>query len=184
MELLAISGSLRKLSYNTALLKAAIELAPENVKISLFPAIGEMPLFNPDINENDFHDSVINFREAVAKSDAIIISTPEYAHGIPGALKNAFDWVVSSSEIILKPIAIMSVSTSELGGFRAHESLVKVLHAMNTNIIIDAALNVPFAKTKFNDKGELVDATTKQALAVALSKVVQVAEQRKTESAG
>ena len=154
MKILAFSGSLRKNSYNTALLKSAISIAPPNMDISLFQLTGEIPLFNPDVHEKSVSDSVLKFREAIMQSDAILISTPEYAHGIPGALKNALDWVVSSSEIVLKPIAVFSVSTSELGGFRATAALIQVLSAMNTNVVIDATLSVPFAKTKFDESGK------------------------------
>lgn len=178
MEVLAISGSLRTNSYNTALLKSAKAVAPSNMNILLYNHIGEMPHFNPDIPENSVHSSVLEFRKSIAKSDAILISTPEYAHGIPGTLKNALDWVVSSVEIILKPIAILSVSTSELGGFRATAALTQVLSAMNTNVIIDATLNVPFAKTKFDDEGTLIDSYTKQALENSLSKIAIIIEQR------
>ena len=178
MDVLAISGSLRSNSYNTALLNSAMELAPPNMNISLLNYVGEMPHFNPDLQENSIHSSVLKFREAIAKSDALLISTPEYAHGVPGALKNALDWVVSSSEIILKPIAIMSVSTSELGGFRATAPLIQVLHAMNTSVIIDATLNIPFAKTKFDESGALVDSATRQALENTLSTIANTVEQR------
>jgi NAD(P)H-dependent FMN reductase len=157
-------------------------LAPPSMNISLINYVGEIPHFNPDIHENSVHSSVLNFRKAIAKSDALLISTPEYAHGVPGTLKNALDWVVSSSEIILKPIAIMSASTSELGGFRATASLIQVLHAMNTNVIIDATLNVPFAKTKFDETGVLIDSGTRQALENALSTIANTVEQRMVEN--
>ena len=183
MEVLAISGSLRTNSYNTALLKSAITTAPSNMNISLFQHINEIPHFNPDIPQNSIPSSVLNLREAITKSDAILISTPEYAHGIPGALKNALDWLVSSSEIILKPIVVMSVSTSELGGFRAAAALIQVLNAMNTNVVIDANLNVPFAKTKFNGKGDLIDSNIKQALKNSLYTIANIVEQRTKEAA-
>lgn len=182
MEVLALSGSLRNKSYNTALLNAAMGLAPSAVKISLFDALGEIPHFSPDLDAPAVPASVLKLREAIGHADAVIISTPEYAHGIPGVLKNALDWLVSSGEIILKPIAVMSVSTSELGGFRAQADLIKVLHAMNTSVVIEASLAVPFAKTSFDSDGKLVDVNARQALQQSLAKVVQLVEQRKREN--
>ena len=178
MDILALSGSLRTHSYNTALLRSAVRLKPAEVDISLFNSLAGIPLFNPDIEETAIPETVTQLRKSIDHADAIIISTPEYAHGVPGTLKNALDWFVSFNEIILKPIAVMSVSTSGLGGYRAHTELVKVLHAMHTNIIIEASLNVPFAKMKFDTQGELVDPNTLTALKISLSRIVSFVQQQ------
>lgn len=171
MQILAVSGSLRASSYNTALLQNAAKLNSPELTFKLFDALVDIPPFDPDINDRSLPASVTKLRHAIDQANAIIISTPEYAHGIPGVLKNALDWLVSCNEMILKPIAVMSVSTSGLGAYRAHSDLIKVLHAMNTSVIIDASLNVPFAKLKFNEKRELVDSETIQALKNALARI-------------
>ena len=171
LNILAISGSLRADSYNTALLQNAAKLNFPGISLTMFNLLAQIPLFNPDSKQADLPEPVSKLRQMIDHSDAIIISTPEYAHGIPGALKNALDWLVSFNEIILKPVAVMSVSTSELGAYRAHSALIKVLHAMNTNVIIDASLNVPFAKLKFNAQGELIDSGTLLSLENALTRI-------------
>lgn len=179
MDILTISGSLRKNSYNTALLQQLDKLAPAELGFSMFKRLGDIPHFNPDIGDAAIPDAVTQLREAIDQSDAIIISTPEYAHGVPGALKNALDWLVSFNEIILKPVAVMSVSTSGLGAYRAQAALIQVLHAMNTNVVIDASLNVPFAKTRFDGHGELLDSETEKALENALARITRFVKQQR-----
>lgn len=156
MQLLGISGSLRRHSYNTALLHNFKNLAPSDIDLRVYDQLHLMPPFNED-TQTDPNQTLQQFQRRVQQSDAIIISTPEYAHGLPGALKNALDWLVSYEGIVLKPIALMSVSTSGLGGYRAHAALVAILNAMNTRLIIDASIHVPFAKAKFNDEGKVTD---------------------------
>lgn len=168
MKILAISGSIRAESYNTALLKAAAKLAKKDLKITLFDELGKLPIFHPDIDESSSPASVNSLRSRIGESDGVIISTPEYAHGITGVLKNALDWLVASGELVLKPVAVTSVSTSSLGGARSHGALVLILSAMNANVVVDASLNVPFAKNKFNDKLALQDTITSEALNVTL----------------
>jgi chromate reductase len=169
MNILAISGSLRQKSYNTALLCAAKNIAPESMRITNYESLVTIPPFDCESNDNNLPQSIIDFRSRVAAADGIIISTPEYAYGVSGVLKNALDWLVASGELVLKPVVAMSVSTSELGGMRAHSSLVTTLSAMNAKVIVEASLNVPFAKNKFNQKCELVDTLTGDVLLNALS---------------
>ncbi len=94
-KILAISGSLRSASSNTAILKATQQLAPANLEVVLFEGIAELPHFNPDL-ESEHPPKVIEFQQLLKTSSAVIISSPEYAHGVPGSLKNALDWVVGS----------------------------------------------------------------------------------------
>jgi len=95
MQILAISGSLRAASTNTTLLKAAAALAPEDVMFNLYDGLGDLPHFNPDLDEDPPHATVAEFRFQLGKSAGVIFSSPEYAHGVPGVLKNALDWVVA-----------------------------------------------------------------------------------------
>lgn len=168
MDVLAISGSIRPASYNTALLKAAAKLSPEDLTISIFNALDTIPVFQPDIDETSTPAAVIKLRKCIRESNGILFSTPEYAHNITGIVKNALDWLVVSGELVLKPVAVTSVSTSGLGGARAYGSLVLILSAMNANVVVDASLNVPFAKNKFDDKLELIDTITSKALGVTM----------------
>lgn len=163
-KILAISGSLRKGSYNTALLWNLQELSGPEIDIHVYEDLDSLPLFNPDSALADPPRSVLELKQAISQATVIILSVPEYAHGVPGAIKNALDWLVSAEEMVLKPVAVMSVSTSQLGGFRSLAALIMVLNAMNTNVIIDASVCVPFAKTKFDTAGRIRDKTLLQRL--------------------
>jgi NAD(P)H-dependent FMN reductase len=110
VRILAVSGSLRTASSNTALLRAAARLAPEGVEVILYEGLASLPHFNPDLDDLDAGTAppaVMDFRSRLDASDGVLISSPEYAHGVPGALKNAIDWVVSSGEIYEKPLTPM-----------------------------------------------------------------------------
>jgi chromate reductase len=110
MQILAISGSLRAASTNTNLLKAAATLAPDDVTLVVYDGLGTLPPFNPDLDKETPGVAVAGFRTQLRESSAVIISTPEYAHGVPGALKNALDWIAASGELYKKPVAIFSAS--------------------------------------------------------------------------
>lgn len=168
MQVLAISGSIRAGSYNTALLKAATRFAPENMNVVLFEELANIAIFQPDSAEEERPKAVKRLGTLIDKVDGIILGTPEYAHGIPGVLKNVLDWLVASGELVLKPVAVTSVSTSGLGGARSHDALVRVLTAMNANVVVDASLNVPWAKNKFSPNLALSDEITAKALTVSL----------------
>jgi chromate reductase, NAD(P)H dehydrogenase (quinone) len=103
MRLYAISGSLRAASVHSALLLALKAHAPDGVEIEICDLIGQIPIFNPDLEGERTPAVVETFAEKVGRADALIIACPEYAHGIPGGLKNAFDWLVSRSELVGKP---------------------------------------------------------------------------------
>jgi len=166
MEILAISGSIRTASFNTAFLNCTSGLSAENINISLFDSIECIPLFKP---ENNYPQAVKNLIDKIRCSDGVIISTPEYAHGISGVLKNVLDWLVASDALVLKPVMVASVSTSGLGGVRSYCSLVQVLTAMNCNVVIEASLCVPFAVAKFDDASNLIDELTIQRIELALN---------------
>src|SRR5471030_2736130 len=110
MLILAISGSLRRTSSNTAALQAAIRLAPPTMRIELYSALDELPFFNPDVDNDDAPTAVREFRRRVGTADGLLICGPEYARGVAGVLKNALDWLVSSSEFPGKPVAVINAS--------------------------------------------------------------------------
>lgn len=168
MEILAISGSVRPDSYNTALLRAISKSSPSHINVTIYDSINELPIFSPDVTEEEHPESVRKLIASIRESDGLIISSPEYAHGISGVLKNLLDWLVASDAIILKPVVITSVSTSGLGGVRAFSALVQILSAMNSNVVIDGSLCIPYAKVKFDTDLNLVDQVTIKAIEVLL----------------
>lgn len=110
MKIFAISGSTRRLSTNTALLRALQSVAPAGIVIDVFDRIGDLPVFSPDLEGANTPDRVLRFIEAISSSDGVIISSPEYVRSIPGGLKNAIDWLVSGEAVIGKPIALAHAS--------------------------------------------------------------------------
>lgn len=110
MKILAISGSARRSSTNTALLMAMKEIAPPGVEVSVFHTLNVLPVFSPDSEGETTPPEVVRFLEQVAACDGIVISSPEYVRGIPGGLKNAIDWMVSRFEVVGKPVALAHAS--------------------------------------------------------------------------
>ncbi len=176
MNLLAISGSVRSESYNLALLRAMQKFSPNDASVTVYDQIKEIPIFEPDVDDSNTPDSVCSLISMLRKSDGVIISTPEYAHGVPGALKNTLDWLVSSDALILKPMVVTSVSTSGLGGVRSHSPLLLILSAMNTNVVVEGSINIPYAKRKFDENMNLTDNLTKKAIEVSFLAMKQAIE--------
>ncbi|WP_428027063.1 NADPH-dependent FMN reductase [Arcobacter sp.] len=173
MKILAISGSLREKSYNKAILQALKDM---DSSINIYEDLGNLPFFNPDINNHTLEkdDSpllVQELRKNIAFSDAIIISTPEYAFEISGVLKNALDWLVSSAEIVNKPVAVISASTSAMGGDKANEVLVKLIKVLTGTINEKLILTVPKANRKIDDKGHIVDKVLLKELNILLNEL-------------
>jgi chromate reductase, NAD(P)H dehydrogenase (quinone) len=139
MKIIGISGSLRTDSLSTALLNAAAALSPRYVKLMVYDGIGKLPHFNPQLDKEPAPPAVSDFRSQLKSSAGVVIATPEYAHGIPGALKNALDWLVASGELYEKPVALFSPSPYSLF---AHASLVETLTVMMARLIPDAFINV------------------------------------------
>ncbi|MDQ2890336.1 MAG: NAD(P)H-dependent oxidoreductase [Gemmatimonadota bacterium] len=139
MPFLAISGSLRTGASNTALLEAAQLLAPPNVVISMYGGIAQLPHFNPDLEERELPEPARALRDVIAHTDGVIISTPEYAHGLPGSFKNALDWLVGSTEFPGMPVMIMSASSSSM---HAPASLREVLRTMSARLVTEADVTV------------------------------------------
>ncbi|HEL4243627.1 NAD(P)H-dependent oxidoreductase [Stenotrophomonas maltophilia] len=110
MKILAISGSLRRQSTNTALLRALQAIAPTDIELEVYTGIGDLPVFSPDLEGADEPGSVTDFKAAIAQSDGVLVCSPEYVRGIPGGLKNAIDWLVSGDQIVGRPIALVHAS--------------------------------------------------------------------------
>ena len=164
MKILAVSGSLRANSTNSALVKAMAALAPAGVDFANYEGLATLPHFSPELDTTDAPATVKNWRAQLHSAAGVMICTPEYAFGMPGSLKNALDWVVSSGELWRKPVAAISASPSALGGGKAHAALVLTLTALEAQIVEDASLTIAFARSKVNAEGRVTDAATVQAL--------------------
>jgi chromate reductase len=157
MRILAISGSLKPTSTNSALLRAAAAIADPALEFSFFDQqIGDIPHFRPDQDEDGMTPpaAVADFRKLLAQSDGLAISCPEYAHGVPGSFKNALDWIVSSGELADKPVALFMAGPG--GARQAWAALAPTLRVMGCNLVHEATLVV--AKRHFDEQGLLVDA--------------------------
>ena len=140
MKILAISGSLRAVSSNTSVLRAAARLAPDGVGIVLFDGLAGLPFFNPDLDGDTVPDAVAAFRRLVGEADGILISSPEYARGVAGVLKNALDWLVGSQEFPNKPVALINTSPRATHALAA---LTLTLETMSAHLVRDAFVTLP-----------------------------------------
>ncbi|MBK8394515.1 MAG: NAD(P)H-dependent oxidoreductase [Leptospiraceae bacterium] len=149
MNILGISGSLRKGSSNMAILHAMARHVPKNVHFSITTYIDQLPHFNPDLEKESVLTPVKIWRKELAAANGYYISCPEYAHGVPGVLKNALDWVVSSGEFVGKPIAFLNASPI------VKASLVQTLTVMSGRIIENASVQIQFLRNKVDKEGIL-----------------------------
>ncbi|MDB5049439.1 MAG: azr 1 [Fibrobacteres bacterium] len=157
MKILGISGSLRENSSNTTLLKIIQAIPDPEVEFEIYRGLGGLPFFSPELDDGDASDPVRELRAKLAGCDGIIISTPEYAFGMPGVLKNALDWAVSSGEFDKKPVAALSASPTSAGGDKAHASLLLVLSALGADVVGEASFPIPAVYKRISKTGEIVD---------------------------
>jgi chromate reductase, NAD(P)H dehydrogenase (quinone) len=132
-QVLCLSGSLRRVSSNTSALFAAQQLAPAGLKLTVYGGLGQLPLFNPDDESDSVPLAVLALRDAVGRSDALLIACPEYAHGVPGAFKNLLDWLVGSLEFPGKPVLLLN--TSARGSHHALDALCEILRTMSARLL-------------------------------------------------
>jgi chromate reductase len=173
VNILGFAGSLRKDSYNKALLREAVKLIPTGAKIELLDLEG-IPPFNQDL-EQSMPDRVKEFKAKIRAADAILIVTPEYNYSIPGVLKNAIDWAsrpYPDNSFQGKPVAMMSASTGLLGGARAQYHLRQVFVFLDMHPINKPEVFVTFAPSKFDEKGVLTDETAKELIRKLLEALV------------
>jgi len=142
LQIVALPGSLRRGSVNRALLQAAQLLAPWNTTVRLFDGIGALPLFSPDL-ESAVPPGPAELRSVLVASDAILIACPEYAHGVPGAFKNALDWVVGCADLPSKPVGLLNAA---LRAEHAQAALAEIIATMNHQLIQEACLRIPISK--------------------------------------
>jgi chromate reductase len=158
MRILAVSGSLRESSFNTSLLRVAVEAAPDAVELELWEGLGDLPLYDEDL-EQDAPESVRRLREDWAAADAILFSTPEYNGSVPGGLKNAIDWASRPKlEGVLrnKTVAVVGASTGQFGALWAQQDLKRILGIAGARVV-GTEIPVPRAHEQFDLEGRLLD---------------------------
>jgi chromate reductase len=163
LTILGIAGSLRRASYNRGLIRAAIELAPAGINIVAYD-LGDLPLYNADVEAEGDPQSVVRLKRAIAAADAFLIATPEYNHYVPGVLKNAIDWASRpprNSVLTGMPVAIMGASTGGGGTARAQAHLRDGLAYTNGLVLPLPEVLVSSAAQKFDAENNLRDADTR-----------------------
>jgi chromate reductase, NAD(P)H dehydrogenase (quinone) len=139
MKLLVLSGSLRAASINSAFCRVLVKRAPPGVQVSPYGGLGELPLFNPDL-EGAPPSAVNAWRASVRQADALVIASPEYAHGVSGVMKNALDWLVSFEGVVGKPVALVNTSPR---AHHARDSLAEILRTMSMDLVDEASVSIP-----------------------------------------
>jgi chromate reductase len=147
VSILAIAGSLRSISSNRTLLQAGVALAPPEMTIRLSDHLASLPHFNPDLDLDPLPAAVVPWRRDVAEADGLLLSVPEYAHGLPGSFKNGLDWLVRDPAVLHKPIAVWNVSA--VRGEHARASLHEILRTMSTTIVAEAGVTLPLLDGPF-----------------------------------
>lgn len=178
-SVLAISGSLREASYNTALIRAAQRLAPEGMSIEQYATLADIPPFNEDV-EPQPPAAVVDLRERIAAADALLIATPEYNYGVPGVLKNALDWASRPSlpvtrwvsPLAHKPIAIMGAAPTGMGTVRAQLQLRQLFLWTDSAVVTKPEIIVTNAHEKLTQDGTVKDTTTENLLGTLLDALV------------
>jgi chromate reductase len=180
MRLLAVSGSLRAVSVNSALLRAAARLAPPGIEVLWCSGLGELPLFNPDLG-GDPSAAVQQFRAQVAQADALLIASPEYAHGMTGTIKNALDWLVSFEPFAYKQVAVLNASP------RAHHAdaaLREVLTTMAAEIVEPASITLPLVGAGLDEDGMVATPVVATAIQTALQALADAVVARRAGPTG
>jgi NAD(P)H-dependent FMN reductase len=173
VNVLAISGSLRARSSNTELLRAAEMLAGPGWVFDHYDGLAALPAFNPDLDAEDSVPpaAVRDLRARVATADALLISSPEYAHGVAGALKNALDWLVSDAAMVGKRVALLNASARSTF---AHPQLAETLRTMSTSLVDAASLTVPLDGRRLDAAGIAADPALAAPLRRALAALTEV----------
>jgi chromate reductase len=165
IRVLGIGGSLRKGSYNQALLRAAVHEAPDNVHIEIYEGLRQIPPYDNDVHEEGDPTIVRHLKELVSAADGLLIVTPEYNYGIPGVLKNAIDWISRPpNPMDGKPTAIMGASISNFGSVRAQMALRQTFVFTNNRVMSRPELMVFNARDRFSESGEITDKDTTKFL--------------------
>lgn len=169
--ILAICGSTRKESSNHQLIRAIAKLFPDDLDFKVYTRLADIPAFNPDIVEANQPPEVTRFRQLIRDSDGVLFCTPEYAHGVPGALKNAIDWTVGTSDFSGKPTALITAATD---GRAAHASLLDTLKMVEAKEVAKNQLLIQFVKTKLNTEEEIIHEPTRADISAIITSLKQI----------
>jgi NAD(P)H-dependent FMN reductase len=172
-KILAISGSLQARSSNTALVRLAQRAANDQVSVDVFDALDSLPYFNPDLDIEPPPTAVANLRAQVAAADAILIASPEYAHEMPGVLKNALEWLVSSGELYAKPVAVLCAAPGPQRGTYAREALERTLTAEGAQIIVSVTVAVAPGQSPIDGSPDAIQAVTSALAALSTASARQ-----------
>jgi chromate reductase len=179
MRLLAVSGSLRRDSHNTRLLRAAAQQLPPGVELELYDGLKQLPPFDED-DEASPAPEVSEWRDAIESADAVLFATPEYNSSIPGQLKTAVDWASrpkAEAALRNKPVAVIGASTGMFGALWAQAELRKVLSASGARVL-DTELAIATAHEAFDEEDQLLEAELGDALRSVVDELTEAAEQR------
>jgi NAD(P)H-dependent FMN reductase len=174
MKILALCGSLRTRSFSAGLLRASRELAPAGVQFRIFDGHGRLPLFNPDL-EPDAPETVRSLWDAVTWADAIVVASPEYAHGVTGTMKNTLDWLVGHIPFAYKPVAVFNPSYQS---HHADAALKEILRTMAADLIADACVRIPVIGSGVDPDGIAASVEFAATIHSALGAVVEHVRQR------
>ena len=184
IKIVAVCGSIRTVSANLDILKFIGKILSANADFTIYDGLADLPAFNPDFdaeNTNYQNSEVDRWRKLLRAADAVIFCTPEYAHGVPGVLKNALDWVVSSGELVDKPTLVITASPSEFGGEKAMASLLPTLIVMSAKILDNGTMMIPFVKKKLDKDGDISDEKTIRAINLMLDLLLNSASRFRNE---
>lgn len=179
MRVLAVSGSLRRDSHNSRLLRAAAQQLPPGVEVEFYDALKQIPPFDED-DEGSLDPEVSAWRRAIESADAVLFATPEYNSSIPGQLKNAVDWASrpkAQAALRNKPVAVIGASTSMFGALWAQAELRKVLASAGARVV-DTELAVATAHEAFDDEDQLIEAELSDALRAVVQDLADAAARR------
>jgi len=177
-KIIAIPGSIRQGSTNRNLINAIIQLFSDKLNIKIFEGLADIPHFNPDFDNENPPAKVSDFRSQLKNADGILICTPEYAMGVPGTLKNAIDWTVSSMEFSHKPVALITASTL---GQKAHYALMETLKIIEADISDSSQLLISSIKTKVEDD-KITDHGTQIQVKEVIYSLISAIEKKMVQS--
>ena len=179
-KILAVSGSLRRDSWNTKLLRAAAELLPAGFELGLYEGLKAIPPYDEDDDRHPAPAAAADFRAAIAGADGVLFATPEYNSSVPGQLKNAIDWAsrpLATNPLRNKPVAVVGASTGAFGAVWSQAELRKVLAATGARVV-EGEVALGHAPTRFDEDGRLADESIREQLQEVVSALAVEIEHR------
>ncbi|HKP77182.1 MAG TPA: NADPH-dependent FMN reductase [Longimicrobiaceae bacterium] len=170
LRILAISGSLRAHSSNGAVVEAARLLAPDGVEVEIYRGLATLPHFNPDVETTALPPEAAALRGAVGRADALLVCSPEYAHGLPGSLKNALDWLVGGPEFVGMPVALVNASPRSV---HAPAQIAEIVATMSGVRVPDASITLDLSGRRIDAAGIVADPELSAALRAAVAALAE-----------